>query len=95
VCLERAPGEAPAFAYQAMEAQGLLVGAKVARVARSITDLTVKRTIVMTMVNGGAKYMADAESYDKITYAAMNSRYAKGAAELVSSRILQLLAGLR
>jgi neutral ceramidase len=30
----------------------------------------------MTMVNGGAKYMADAESYDKITYAAMNSRCA-------------------
>ena len=54
-----------------------------------------ERTVIMTMVNGGAKYMADAESYDKITYAAMNSRYAKGAAELVSSRILQLLAGLR
>jgi len=35
------------------------------------------RTIVMTMVNGGAKYMADAASYDKITYAAMNSRYAR------------------
>jgi hypothetical protein len=35
------------------------------------------RTIVMTMVNGGAKYMADAASYDKITYAAMSSRYAR------------------
>jgi hypothetical protein len=52
------------------------------------------RTVVMTMVNGGAKYMADAGSYDKITYAAMNSRYARGTAELVSARILELLAGL-
>ena len=40
VCLERAPGEAPAFAYQAMEAQGLLVGAEVVRVARSVTKLS-------------------------------------------------------
>jgi neutral ceramidase len=52
------------------------------------------RTVVMTMVNGGAKYMAEAESYDKITYAAMNSRYAKGTAEFVSANILQVLETL-
>lgn len=40
VCLERAPGEQPAFAYEAMDAQGLIVGAEVVRVARSITQMT-------------------------------------------------------
>ena len=52
----------------------------------------IDRTVVMTMVNGGAKYMADADSYERITYAAMNSRYAKGTAERVSASILPLLA---
>lgn len=66
----------------------------------SVTGLDIKarspiaRTVVATMVNGGAKYMADAASYDKITYAAMNSRYARGTAERVSAAILTLLAGL-
>lgn len=66
----------------------------------STTGLDIKarsqfgQTVVLTMVNGGAKYMADAASYDKITYAAMNSRYARGTAERVSSAALTLLADL-
>ncbi|WP_329348481.1 hypothetical protein OG226_08575 [Streptomyces sp. NBC_01261] len=38
-----------------------------------------------------AKYMADAGSYDRITYEATNSRYAKGAAEIVTARLVELL----
>lgn len=51
-------------------------------------------TCVVTMVNGAAKYMADAGSYDRITYEAMNSRYAKGAAETVTARLADLLREL-
>ncbi|MEV5531125.1 hypothetical protein [Streptomyces prunicolor] len=50
---------------------------------------------VVTMVNGAAKYMADVGSYDRITYEAMNSRYARGAAETVSARLGELLRELR
>jgi hypothetical protein len=52
-------------------------------------------TCVVTMVNGAAKYMADAGSYDRITYEAMNSRYAKGAAETVTARLVDMLRLLR
>ncbi|MFC7259892.1 neutral/alkaline non-lysosomal ceramidase N-terminal domain-containing protein [Streptomyces lutosisoli] len=48
-------------------------------------------TMVATMVDGAAKYMADARDYDRITYGAMNSRYAKGAAETVTAKILDTL----
>ena len=51
-------------------------------------------TCVITMVNGAAKYMADDGSYDRITYEAMNSRYAKGAAETVTARLAELLREL-
>ncbi|MET7680413.1 hypothetical protein [Streptomyces sp. NPDC005423] len=51
-------------------------------------------TCVVTMVNGAAKYMADAGSYDRMTYEAMNSRYARGAAETVAARIVAVLRGL-
>jgi hypothetical protein len=51
-------------------------------------------TCVVTMTNGSAKYMADAMSYDRITYEAMNSRYARGAAAKVAERISELLRSL-
>ncbi len=38
-------------------------------------------TLVATMVNGAAKYLPDAGSYERITYEAMSSPYAKGSAE--------------
>ncbi len=52
-----------------------------------------KNTVIMTMVNGGAKYLPDAESYDRITYAAMNSMGARGSAELLRDEIISLLDG--
>ncbi|WP_137664993.1 alkaline ceramidase [Enterococcus hulanensis] len=45
-------------------------------------------TIVATMINGGQKYMADEESYQKCTYEAMNSMFASGSAEIVSEKVL-------
>jgi hypothetical protein len=48
-----------------------------------IEDSPFGYTLVLTMVNGGAKYMADAESYDRFTYEAMNSPFGKGAAEML------------
>ncbi|WP_405926771.1 hypothetical protein [Streptomyces sp. NBC_00035] len=52
-------------------------------------------TVVMTMANGAAKYMADAASYDRSTYEAMNSRYARGSAEAVASKVGEILKELR
>jgi neutral ceramidase len=52
---------------------------------------TAPVTWIATMVNGGAKYMADADSYDRCTYEAMNSRYARGTAEAVAARLAKLL----
>ena len=63
----------------------------------AVTGLDIKNrspldaTLVLTMVNGGAKYMADSASYDRITYEAMNSHYAQGSAEIVANRIIELL----
>lgn len=47
---------------------------------------------VVTLWNGGAKYMADAASCDRITYEAQNSPFMKGAAELLAKRAGELLA---
>jgi len=49
----------------------------------------------MTMVNGAAKYMADAESYDKFTYEARNSGFAKGSAEIVAEKMVSMLNQLK
>ena len=46
---------------------------------------------VVTLFDGGAKYMADAESYDRITYEAMNSPFGKGAAERLTEAARALL----
>ncbi|MHB9856875.1 hypothetical protein [Streptomyces sp. YIM S03343] len=54
-----------------------------------------ERTVVATVVDGAAKYMADARSYERITYEAMNSRYARGSAEVVTTAVLSLLTELR
>ena len=45
-------------------------------------------TIVATMVDGAAKYLPDAQSYDRFTYEARNSPYAKGAAETAAAAIV-------
>ena len=56
-------------------------------VARS----AVPSTIVVTMANGAAKYMADQSSFDRVTYAAQSSRFAPGSAESVANRLVDLL----
>ena len=51
-------------------------------------------TAVLTMVNGGAKYMAERDAYERITYEAMNSPFAAGSAELLCDRAAGLLGSL-
>lgn len=48
-------------------------------------------TITATMVNGGAKYMADQLAYQRNTYAAQNGPFAPGAAEQLQTRAIDLL----
>ena len=48
-------------------------------------------TLVLTMVNGAAKYMADAGAYERITYEAMNSLFARGSAEMLAEKALGML----
>ena len=51
-------------------------------------------TMVATMVNGAAKYLPDARSYDRITYEAMSSKYARGAAEQVAEGAIKRLLAM-
>lgn len=51
-------------------------------------------TITITFVNGGAKYMAPAEYYDRITFQSMNSRFAKGSAEQFEENAIAFLQEL-
>lgn len=48
-------------------------------------------TMVVTMVNGGAKYMADWEGFARMTYAAQNSPFGLGAAELLGAHAQSML----
>ena len=45
---------------------------------------------LLTMVNGARKYMPSSEAYDRITYEAMNSEFARGASEVLASAIHDL-----
>ena len=49
------------------------------------------KRILLTMVNGAAKYMPEQNAYDRITYEAMNSPFARGSAELLCTRLAELL----
>ncbi|HTR95447.1 MAG TPA: neutral/alkaline non-lysosomal ceramidase N-terminal domain-containing protein [Trebonia sp.] len=70
VCLERVPGAPDEFAYQAMEAQGLIVGAEAVRVAQSITPLTsavrvrAAERVVSCPVKRGVDVMEDMRQED-------------------------------
>ncbi|MDR1468394.1 MAG: hypothetical protein LBT00_03790 [Spirochaetaceae bacterium] len=46
-----------------------------------------KHTLITQMVNGGQKYMADRESYQRGCYEAMDSFFAEGSAEIVVKRV--------
>ena len=48
-------------------------------------------TLVATLVNGGAKYMAEQSAYDKVMYEAMNSPFAPGSAERMAKKAVQIL----
>jgi hypothetical protein len=50
-----------------------------------------RNTMVVTMVNGGAKYLPAAEAYKLIQYQAMNASYAAGSAEIMAKAILAQL----
>lgn len=45
---------------------------------------------VLTMVNGAQKYLPDTQAYDRITYEAMNSSFARGASDVLAQTILDL-----
>lgn len=63
----------------------------------AVTGLQIKEnspypvTAVLTMFDGGAKYMPDDSSYERVTYEAMNSPFARGSAELLCENLAQLL----
>ena len=48
-------------------------------------------TLVSTLINGGAKYMADRSAYDRCMYEAVNSPFAPGAAEMLVREAAALL----
>lgn len=48
-------------------------------------------TLIFTLVNGGAKYMADEQSYENVTYESMNSFFARGSAEFLRDKSVELL----
>ena len=52
-------------------------------------------TAVMSMLEGGSKNMAEAQSYARITYEAVDSSYAQGSAETVAAKIGTMLHSLR
>ncbi|MCD8008078.1 MAG: hypothetical protein LUF68_03965 [Clostridiales bacterium] len=67
----------------------------------STTAIDIKKdspyplTIVATMDNGGYKYMPEHTAYDRITYEAMNSKFARGAAEKVARHITETLKSIQ
>ncbi|MFE9997257.1 hypothetical protein [Streptomyces avermitilis] len=78
---------------------GVFVG--VAPELSTDTALSIKKhspfphTAVLSMIEGGSKNMAEARSYARITYEAMDSSYAQGSAETVAAKIGDMLDALR
>ncbi len=54
-----------------------------------------RHTMVLSMVNGAAKYLPDAESFDRITYEALGARYARGSAETFTTGLVQELQRMK
>ena len=52
-------------------------------------------TMVATMADGGAKYLVDAESYDRFTSEARGSQFSRGAVELVVKGVDDLLKQMK
>jgi hypothetical protein len=91
-------GTAPVPIWILRLGEGVFVG--VSPELSTDTALTIKthspfkHTAVMSMLEGGAKNMAESRSYARITYEAMDSSYAKGAAETVAEKIGEILHSL-
>lgn len=51
----------------------------------------VENTLVVSMLNGGMKYMPDKKSYENITWESMNSMLMPGAAETFVEKAVQML----
>lgn len=49
------------------------------------------RLELLTMVNGAQKYLPSSEAYDRITYEAMNSGFARGADDVLAQAILDIV----
>ncbi|MCD7737686.1 MAG: hypothetical protein LUH58_01405 [Lachnospiraceae bacterium] len=73
----------------------VLLGIKPEMCCRSLQYIKEKspfmKLAVMTFVNGGAKYMPESDMYDMITFQAMNSRFAKGSAEIFRDQVVHML----
>lgn len=61
------------------------------RFGARLRDLAPHPFELVTLVNGAQKYLPGAASYDRITYEAMNSGFARGAEELLEETILDLV----
>lgn len=55
------------------------------------TESPFPHTVVVTMVDGSAKYLPDITNYDRKTPEALGSRYARGSAESAAAQIIQAL----
>lgn len=51
--------------------------------------------VVMTMVNGGAKYLPEEEDYTRITYTAMNTRLGRGSSEIFLNELSSLFKDIK
>ena len=53
----------------------------------AVREVLPGRVLLATLVNGGAKYLPAPDAYEKITYEAMNSGFARGAHEVLLETI--------
>lgn len=61
------------------------------RFGARLRDSATRPFELVTLVNGAQKYLPGASSYDRITYEAMNSGFARGAEELLEETIINLV----
>ena len=59
------------------------------------TESPFAHTIVVTMVDGSAKYLPDTTNYDRKTPEALGSRFARGSAENAATQIIESLKQMR
>lgn len=61
------------------------------RFGARLRDAATRPFELVTLVNGAQKYLPGAGAYDRITYEAMNSGFARGAEELLEETIINLV----